>query len=163
MQPMLGTSLQVFSRRWALVSFTPIVDDGFLPLTSGLVPYMLGAIATEMSFLVTRITFHFPYVLSRMSSPPSLLQESSSGCIGGFAVVNLFRSCKSSPHSSCRGVHGIWMGQLPPWDPSSNSRFQIAVLVCIHLCLSVNVLLLAFHHRFSPLLIGPWLVELEYF
>src|SRR6266702_1738447 len=101
MQPVLGTSLWIFSRRWALVSFTPIVDDGFSPLTSGLVPCMLGAIATEMSFFVTHITFHFPYVLSRTSPPSSLLQESFSGCIGGFAVVDLFGSHESSPRSSC--------------------------------------------------------------
>ena len=50
---MLGASLWVLSRRWALVSLASIINDGFLSLTSGLVPCVLGAIVTKMSFFVT--------------------------------------------------------------------------------------------------------------
>ncbi len=160
---MLGVSLWVFLRRQTFVCFAPIINDSLSSLTFGLVPDVLRTIATEMSLFVTCVTFHFPYVSTRMPPSPSSLHKSSSGCVWGCVVIDVFRPCKSSSGSPGRCIHGIWVRQLSPQGPSSDSWFWIAIFVGIHSGLCVDVLLLSFYYRFSPLLVGPWLIEFEGF
>jgi len=96
-----------------------IIDYGFSPLALVFIPFVLMAIATEVSFLMTCVTLNFTYVPSRTIRSSSL-EESSLWVIPPLGYVTsshrpwiyFFTPHYSSSGSSCQGVHCIWVCKL---------------------------------------------------
>src|SRR6266702_5523333 len=116
-----GLSICSCDRRLFFLAYTSVVYYCFAPLAgawgpaSGLVwfvPCMLRAIATQMSLLVTCVALNFAEV-SRPPSTPSSLHVSSPWNVSSSrhgCRVHFFAPCNASPRSSCRCVHGVWVG-----------------------------------------------------
>ena len=155
---------------------TSVIYYGFVSSTLS-IPCVLRAVATKVSLFVTAITLNFAKVSLQPSSLS--LHKSSSGCVSSLrcgssaryissshgAWIYFFTSCDLSAGSSCRCIHGVWVGELSSWCPSTLSLcFWCGVSsMCLQSCFHMDVGLLLINGCLFPLFIGVWLVKFKYF
>src|SRR6266702_3282367 len=124
---------------------------------------MLGAIATQMSLLMTGVALNFSQI--SLSSPALSLHKSSSRYVSSAHCrrIYIFTSHDSSSGSSSRGVHGVWVVCQSLWHPPTRLwRRCCSSSMCSEPCLHVNVILLAVYGGLLPLIICSWSIEFQY-
>jgi len=154
--------------------YTLIINHCFSSPALIFIPGVLWAIVTEVSLLITGVTLNFAYVSSRMTwSLSSSLEESSMWGVSPSRYVSSLLHCSwvyffaSSDSPSCssgRGIHGVWVGELLGWCPSSWLWFGCASsLMHLQPCFHVHVHLLPVNGCLLSLFVRVQPIELKYF